>query len=175
MYCVCRLCCSMYCFCRLCCSIIVFVDCVVLCIVFVDCVVLCIVFVDCVVLCTVFCKCVLYYCHRVSTQLQLNISYHIISYHIISYHIIYHIISYQVHTDVRVSSFQQRYGRGFHSSASRCPSFFLGLLDYSPSKRSARVPTDAMSHDRRKQSSRTDMPTGPFWYLFCRNKAGCDV
>jgi hypothetical protein len=37
------------------------------------------------------CKCVLYYCHRVSTQLKLNVSYHII-YHIISYHIIYHII-----------------------------------------------------------------------------------
>ena len=35
------------------------------------------------------CKCVLYYCHRVSTQLQLNISYHIISYLIISYHIMY--------------------------------------------------------------------------------------
>jgi len=29
------------------------------------------------------CKCVLYYCHQLSTQLQLtNISYHIISYHI---------------------------------------------------------------------------------------------
>jgi len=29
------------------------------------------------------CKCVLYYCHRVSTQLQLtNISYRIVSYHI---------------------------------------------------------------------------------------------
>ena len=34
--------------------------------------------VDCVVLCVV-CKCVLYYCHRVSTQLQLtNIYYYII-------------------------------------------------------------------------------------------------
>jgi len=28
------------------------------------------------------CICVLYYCHRVATQLQLNISYHITSYHI---------------------------------------------------------------------------------------------
>ena len=38
------------------------------------------------------CICVLYDCHRVATQLQLNISYHIISYHIISYHIAsYHI------------------------------------------------------------------------------------
>jgi len=54
--------------------------------------------------CVLFvCKCVLYYCHRVATQLQLNISiisyyiiYHIIvSYHIVSYilcHIVYHII-----------------------------------------------------------------------------------
>ena len=44
------------------------------------------------------CNCVLYYCHRVSTQLQLNILYHIsyvyhiISYHIISYHISYHLL-----------------------------------------------------------------------------------
>jgi hypothetical protein len=39
-------------------------------------------------------KCVLYYCHRVATQLQLNISYNIVSYHIISYRIVsYHIIS----------------------------------------------------------------------------------
>ena len=42
------------------------------------------------------CKCVLYYCHRVTTQLQLtNISYHIILYHITLYHISYH-ISYRV-------------------------------------------------------------------------------
>ena len=33
-----------------------------------------------------------YYCHRVSNQLQLNISYRIISYHTIKYH--YHTISY---------------------------------------------------------------------------------
>jgi len=37
------------------------------------------------------CKCVLYYCHRVPTQLQLNISYRTVIYHII-YRIIYHII-----------------------------------------------------------------------------------
>jgi hypothetical protein len=36
-----------------------------------------------------------YYCHRVSTQLQLNILYYTTSYHIISYHIIYH-ISYHI-------------------------------------------------------------------------------
>ena len=39
---------------------------------------------------------VLYYCNRVSKQLQLSISYHIISYHIISYHISYHIIPHRV-------------------------------------------------------------------------------
>jgi hypothetical protein len=38
------------------------------------------------------CICVLNYCHRVATQLQLNISYHIISH----YHIIYHITSYHI-------------------------------------------------------------------------------
>jgi hypothetical protein len=49
------------------------------------------------------CKCVLYYCHRVVTQLQLNI-YHIILshiscciiYHVMSYYIIYH-ISYHIY------------------------------------------------------------------------------
>jgi hypothetical protein len=40
------------------------------------------------------CKCVLYYCHRVATQLQLNI-YRIISYHIVSY-ISYRINSYHI-------------------------------------------------------------------------------
>jgi hypothetical protein len=69
-----------------------------------------------VLFCVLFaCKCVLCYCHRVATQLQLNVSYHIISYrisyhtischimphhiisyNIISYHIIYHIISYNI-------------------------------------------------------------------------------
>ena len=42
-------------------------------------------------------KCVLYYCHRVSTQLQFNISYHVMSCHVIYHiicHIIYHIVSY---------------------------------------------------------------------------------
>ena len=52
----------------------------------------------CVVLCIVFvCICVLYCYHRVATQLQLNISYHIISYHIMSCHVMsYHIISYHI-------------------------------------------------------------------------------
>ena len=57
------------------------------------CVVLCI---DCFVTFSVLfvCICVLNYFHRVATQLQLNISYHIISYHIVSYIVSYHIISY---------------------------------------------------------------------------------
>ena len=55
---------------------LIFVLCVVLCI---FCVVLCIVcFVSFSVL--FVCICVLYYCHRLATQLQLNISYHIISF-----------------------------------------------------------------------------------------------
>jgi hypothetical protein len=48
----------------------------------------------------VYCLCVLYYCHRVATQMQLNISCHIItiiSYRIVSYRIIsYHTISYNI-------------------------------------------------------------------------------
>jgi hypothetical protein len=48
------------------------------------CVVVCIV---CFLLFSVLfvCICVLYYCHRVDTQLQLNISYHIISYFCLFY------------------------------------------------------------------------------------------
>jgi hypothetical protein len=42
----------------------------------------------CVVLCIFVCKCVLYYCHRVSTQMQLtNISYTI--YEVLQIHVIY--------------------------------------------------------------------------------------
>jgi hypothetical protein len=52
----------------------------------------CVLFVSIVLFYLLFvCKCVLYYCHRVSTQLQLNVSYHMsytVSYCIISYHII---------------------------------------------------------------------------------------
>jgi hypothetical protein len=55
----------------------------------------CVLIVSIVLFCVLFvCKCVLYYCHLVSTQLQLNISYHIKSYHIISYIKTYQIISY---------------------------------------------------------------------------------
>jgi len=55
---------------------------------------LCISFCFIVLFCALFvCQCVLYYCHQVSTQLQLtNISY-ILSYHM-SYIISYHIISF---------------------------------------------------------------------------------
>jgi len=41
-------------------------------------------FLSMVLFCVLFlCKCVLYYCHRVATQLQLNISYHVSFNHII--------------------------------------------------------------------------------------------
>jgi hypothetical protein len=62
--------------------------CVVLCIFVLFYVFLCCFMYFCVVLCIVrfvsfsvlfVCICVLNYCHRVATQLQLNISYHIIS------------------------------------------------------------------------------------------------
>ena len=61
----------------------------------------------CVLLCTVrfvsfcvlfVCICVLYYCHRVATQLQLNISYHIISYQ--------HIVTLSLQKLVRIVSLQ---------------------------------------------------------------------
>jgi hypothetical protein len=42
------------------------------------------------------CKCVLYYCHWVTTQLQLTNTVYHISYHIISYRIVYHTISYDI-------------------------------------------------------------------------------
>jgi hypothetical protein len=45
---------------------------------FVSTVVFYVLFVSIVLFCVLFvCKCVLYYCHRVATQLQLNISYQI--------------------------------------------------------------------------------------------------
>jgi len=69
------------------------------------------------------CKCVLYYCHRMSTQLQFKkyiISYHIMSCHIIyiymyiSYHNIYHI--YHISHQNNDSRFIQQYSVNSHQS-----------------------------------------------------------
>ena len=49
-----------------------------LCILIVIYVLFCTFYFHCVVVLLFVCKCVLYYCHWVSTQLQLNISYHIL-------------------------------------------------------------------------------------------------
>jgi hypothetical protein len=54
-----------------------FVSLSILIVMYVPCCVFCLTVLFCVLF---LCKCVLYYCHRVSTQLELNI-YHIISYH----------------------------------------------------------------------------------------------
>jgi hypothetical protein len=69
---------------------VLFVSIVLFCVLFVSIVLFYILFVSIVLFCVLFvsivlfyvllvCKCVLFYCHRVATQLQLNI-YHIISY-----------------------------------------------------------------------------------------------
>ena len=62
------------------------------------------------------CKCVLYYGHRVSTQLQLNISYHIISYWIIISHHITSYISYHIILDHHITSHHIIYIISYHIS-----------------------------------------------------------
>ena len=60
-----------------------------------------------IVFCVLFvCKCVLYYCHRVATQLQLNILYYIVSYiiYIIS-HIMPYIILYIIYIIYYIKSY----------------------------------------------------------------------
>ena len=83
-----------------------------------------------VLFCVLFvCKCVLYYCHQVSTQLQLtNISYHIISYRIVSYRTVpyrtepYRIISYISYIIYIISCHHLCTLRTYYLNA--CPLFF---------------------------------------------------
>ena len=98
-----ELCCSLYYLCRLCCSVYC------------------------------LCKCALYKCHRVSTQLQVNISYRIISYHIISYHIIAYIISYIICLDINWKTRDSELAHNLHIKY-RLVSVFWADTDYAMSQ-----------------------------------------
>jgi len=72
----------------------------------------CVLFVSIVLFYVLFvCKCVLYYCHRMSTQLQLtNIKSYVVSYPIM-YHISYHVSYQSVHARSAIDpgcSYQQK-------------------------------------------------------------------
>jgi hypothetical protein len=65
------------------------------------------------------CKFVIYYCHRVSTQLQLNISYRII------YHIPYRIISYII--SYFIYHINSHHMTSYHISHNSCICVFEAL------------------------------------------------